>query len=89
MLKACYACNGLHPTGQRCPTQPRWAGRKVSRLRRIVHNRDGGVCQECGIDVTFDECEVDHIVTRAMGGTDSLENLRCCCSACNQSKGNA
>jgi 5-methylcytosine-specific restriction endonuclease McrA len=56
----------------------RW---KDQRLR--VLKRDGYICQYCGDDAT----QVDHVISRASGGTHDLENLLACCAKCNQLKG--
>lgn len=48
------------------------------RTRLAVIARDGGVCQLCGGLVQGEEREahIDHIIEKADGGTDELENLR-------------
>lgn len=52
-----------------------------SRLHRQVFTRDGHKCSLCA---STHALEVDHIIPRAKGGTDSLENLRLLCRSCNQ-----
>ena len=61
------------------------------RLRAQVLERNGYTCQMCGIgagDPTDDgrraRLHVGHIKDRSHGGTDTLDNLRALCSACNQ-----
>lgn len=56
------------------------------RIRRLVLDRDGYRCRvpltdgrECG---QYADC-VDHVVDRADGGTDRLDNLRAACTPCN------
>lgn len=63
-------------------------GRRWSWLRGEVWERDKGVCQVCGDDLTeqdrFYEC--GHIVDRAIGGKDELSNLLVMCILCNRLK---
>lgn len=57
------------------------------KLRKVVIQRDGGLCQPCrreGRVTTF--TEVDHIVPKAEGGTDSHDNLQCICDPCHREK---
>jgi 5-methylcytosine-specific restriction endonuclease McrA len=68
------------------------------RIRRdgvviALADRDGDRCWYCGC--SFDEREsggsrtltIDHVEPAAGGGGSSLDNLRLCCRACNQRKG--
>lgn len=45
---------------------------------------NGAKCVYCG---SMDNLSVDHIIPRKAGGSDSSDNLVCCCKACNSSKG--
>jgi hypothetical protein len=53
---------------------------KAETLRR-VWNRDMHKCTNCGSDHAL---QVDHVIPRAKGGQDTLENLRLLCRNCNQ-----
>jgi 5-methylcytosine-specific restriction protein A len=55
------------------------------RLRLQVIARDEGVCRICGGVVTG-RGDVDHIVPKAAGGTDALENLQYVHAACHSRK---
>ena len=55
---------------------------KAQRLR--VLSRDVNTCYYCGID---NATHVDHVVPKAMGGGDELDNLVAACASCNQRKG--
>ena len=46
-----------------------------------------GICAGCRVFFPFRNMTVDHLVPRAKGGTDHLENLQLLCSACNSTKG--
>ena len=55
-------------------------------LRWKVLNRDLFTCQYCGQTAPNVVLQVDHIVARANGGTDELNNLKTACVACNIGK---
>ena len=46
-----------------------------------------GICAGCKISFPFRNFTIDHIVPRARGGTDHMENLQLLCNACNSMKG--
>ena len=54
------------------------------KLRSFIFSRSNGKCVYCGAKAT----DIDHIVPRANGGTDSTYNLVASCRACNQMKSN-
>lgn len=60
----------------------------ISAKKRFdILKRDWFKCQYCGRtwkDVTL---EVDHIISKALGGTDDVNNLITCCRECNLGKG--
>ena len=50
------------------------------------HTRQGGVsCYTCQEYVKWNEWHASHIIARSEGGENTLENLKVCCSHCNQS----
>lgn len=55
-----------------------------TNLREFVFNKTKGRCSYCGAKAT----DIDHIIPRANGGTDSTYNLTPACRACNQIKSN-
>lgn len=59
-------------------------GRAWRKIKDQVHVRDNYTCQHCGI-VTL-ELECDHIVNKAQGGTDDLNNLQSLCKPCHAKK---
>ena len=59
--------------------QIRWRARRLIK----VYERDGWACARC--DSVFG-LTVDHIVPRARGGTNCLDNLQVLCFDCNQRK---
>lgn len=62
-----------------------------------VLERDGWRCYLCGCETPRElrgttqpsAPELDHIVPLARGGSHTLNNVACCCRACNQAKGDA
>ncbi|AXY57283.1 HNH endonuclease [Acinetobacter chinensis] len=59
-------------------------GRPWRRLKQQVHERDEWECQQCG-RITM-ELQCDHIVNKAQGGTDDLNNLQSLCTECHDRK---
>ena len=53
-------------------------------LRRVVWERDGGRCVDCGADF---ELQFDHVIPLALGGSSTVDNLQLLCAPCNQRKG--
>ena len=53
-------------------------------LRSFIFGRSDGKCVYCGAMAT----EIDHIIPRAKGGTNSVYNLAASCRTCNQMKSN-
>lgn len=55
--------------------------------KHTLYGRQEGVCGGCGILFPFRNLTVDHVVPRAKGGSDHLDNLQLLCGACNSMKG--
>lgn len=68
--------------------QQRGYGQAWERVRAQVLVRDGGLCQVCADAgrITPNCNEVDHIVNKAAGGTDDLDNLQTICKPCHRAK---
>lgn len=62
--------------------QPRYATRE---LRKEVYLRDAGQCQYCGIEVSYEECNIDHVIPWPEGAT-TIDNLVVACQPCNKLK---
>ena len=54
------------------------------RCRNTVFARDGHRCLKCG---TTENLTLDHIVPKAMGGTNKIVNKQTLCVTCNIEKG--
>jgi len=67
--------------------EQRGYGSEWKRLRKLVIKRDKYQCQECRRQgrVTPGQ-DVDHIVNKAQGGTDALDNLQYLCGPCHKEK---
>ena len=53
-------------------------------LKSFIFNRSNGKCVYCGTKAT----EIDHVIPRAKGGTNSVHNLVASCKSCNKMKSN-
>lgn len=59
---------------------------KVNFCRRAIWKRDDHTCQYCGVRPPSDECTLDHIVPRSLGGETSWTNCVLACYQCNFQK---
>jgi hypothetical protein len=59
-----------------------------SFVRRLVFERDGGMCLGCGTPLTIKTARLDHIVPWSAGGSDASGNLRLLCEPCNGDRSN-
>ncbi len=46
-------------------------------------------CVKCGKSFRKGDIDIDHIIPKSKGGTNSRYNLQCVCKHCNRSKGNS
>lgn len=70
------------------PTSKKKKGvrRGVSFTAELLHARDEGHCQYCGVRLRRSEATVDHIIPRSKGGNNTWENVVLACSPCNHMK---
>lgn len=59
------------------------------RLRFEILRRDGHTCRYCGRSAPEVKLTVDHVVPRALGGSDDPTNLVTACAECNAGKSSA
>ena len=59
-----------------------------SFVRRLIFERDGGMCLGCGMPLTIRTGRLDHIVPWSAGGSDASVNLRLLCEPCNGDRSN-
>ena len=55
--------------------------------KQTLFGMQEGICAGCKISFPFRNFTIDHVVPRARGGTDHLDNLQLLCNACNSLKG--
>jgi len=58
-------------------------------VRRLIYERDKGVCHICGKPVAFEGMHLDHVIPRVLGGEDHERNLRVSHQTCNLTKSDA
>lgn len=57
----------------------------LSRVNLLC--RDNHHCQYCGLELSYGESTIDHVVPRSQGGETSWENVVIACHPCNRRKG--
>lgn len=55
--------------------------------KRIVYERQNGICPKCGEYHPIEEMQGDHIIPWWRGGKTTLDNLQMICEKCNKGKG--
>ncbi len=55
--------------------------------KKHLYGQQDGNCNGCGEHFKIQHFDVDHIIAKAVGGTDHIENLQLLCSNCNRIKG--
>ena len=58
-----------------------------ARNKKLLYGEQGGHCNGCDAHFEPRHLEIDHIIARAKGGTDHIENLQLLCGSCNRIKG--
>jgi 5-methylcytosine-specific restriction protein A len=62
-------------------------GHAWRKLRKTILHRDGHLCVSCKrSDRYVPATDVDHIITKASGGTDNPDNLQSLCRKCHRTK---
>ena len=55
-------------------------------MRKRIYKRDAGQCQYCGVEVSIQQCNFDHVIPFSRGGSTNQMNLVVCCRGCNELK---
>jgi hypothetical protein len=76
-------------TGKRWPRLRQGERVRITGLkRRLIFERDGAACRNCGKHLLYREVEIDHIVPWSARGSDWSCNLRVLCEPCNGDRSN-
>lgn len=67
---------------------PGKAARKAIYSRKNIWLRDKGLCQYCGVFVTLDEMQLEHVIPIDQGGRSNWLNIVVSCNECNSRKAN-
>ena len=59
----------------------------VKTHKKALFGEQRGICNGCRKNREFAEFEIDHIIPKAKGGTDHIDNLQLLCTPCNRMKG--
>lgn len=74
--------------GRAVRTPPRPNEKKRKRLRAQLIERDGRWCFYCGEEAAYGVVPtIEHLLSRAHGGPDTLENTVLSCKPCNEEAG--
>ena len=55
--------------------------------RRLIWERDEGMCYMCHKNLNLSEIELDHLIPVAFGGSSDEKNLAVSCQKCNRRRG--
>ena len=55
--------------------------------KESIRNRDGGVCQYTGRQISWKDGNIDHVIPRTKGGKNTFENMVWCHKEINSKKG--
>jgi site-specific DNA-methyltransferase (adenine-specific) len=56
-------------------------------IKKRLFKQQKGHCNGCNVELEIQHFEIDHIVPRAKGGGDYMENYQLLCGNCNRTKG--
>lgn len=66
---------------------PSRKGARTPCFKDVLYGRQKGKCAGCCHHFEYQHFEIDHVVSRAKGGSDTDDNLQLLCSSCNRIKG--
>jgi 5-methylcytosine-specific restriction endonuclease McrA len=81
--RRCQTAYDRQRNAQRGTTTERGYGATWQAISRAVLERDGYVCRYCGGPAKT----ADHVIPKALGGTDDMSNLVAACRRHNSAKG--
>ena len=56
-------------------------------IKELLYKQQNCCCNACGTEFRIVDLEIDHIIPKAKGGGDYLENFQLLCGKCNRMKG--
>lgn len=59
------------------------AVRLTAEQRKIIHLKTNGRCHICGITVSLEKFQADHVVSHTRGGAHKEDNYLASCDVCN------
>lgn len=59
---------------------------KTAAIRRLLWDKQEGRCAYCCKSIALESCEVDHVIARAKGGRNEINNYVIACTSCNNMK---
>ena len=59
---------------------------KREKILQKLISLHGKVCWYCGLDITYDEKHIDHIIPKSVGGANDISNYALTCKFCNHAK---
>lgn len=69
------------------PNRTDISGSKRGNVLRKLRERDGNWCRYCGVEFGNGiDPTIDHVIPRALGGSNALINLALACEPCNRKK---
>lgn len=57
-------------------------------MKDEMFGKQKGACNGCGITFPIQNLEIDHIIPKSKGGSDTRRNYQLLCGSCNRTKGN-
>ncbi len=58
-----------------------------NEIKKFLYKKQSGKCNGCGCECLIDLFDIDHIIPKAHGGGDYIENYQLLCRTCNVTKG--
>lgn len=63
--------------------------RRRKLIKRLAKREGGLRCYMCQVELTMETVTIDHVLPKALGGTDEDHNLKLACQPCNNAKSDA
>lgn len=76
------------PTVVVCTQYGKFPIKRAKLTNRNIYNRDGGICQYSGKQLSYKESSLDHIIPSSKGGKTEWTNVVLCDKKINNQKGN-